>query len=475
MLEVEPDRVAPSKLDTGETSPASGDQKMKMLLSSNCTDSRAAQIRSVAATARGIALQLAAAGLLAALCAAPVLARTPVLSEQNFTDDESNSLFTILFAGTDSNLYALTYPFGTGMWSQMTGIKSRPAIAAGSGVVSSTNDHYGQAEEFYLTTTSTGATHVEQLYTGLNTPYDLSVLSSTPASALPAPTSTLYAFDNDCAGTDNVAYVGTDQHIHVLTWSAGHPWKEQDLTSMGGGGQVEGNVIGGHETPASNEIFYAESNGHIVALWSWLGCSGFPAFNGWHNSEITGNAPGAALAINGGAFSLLYDFPLSRDALFYIDRSHNVQLLVRTWGYPTNGPWQATNLTAAAGSPPAASGSALANRTQGFGDNVSGEVIAYFDATGNIWEILSVPEFDTPWVAEEPSAGFPAAVAGSPLLTDINLNACPNDCEFGDLATEYYYITPDKHVRKLSMIPNQSTVWNLIDITATTGAPVAAP
>jgi hypothetical protein len=421
---------------------------------------------------------LLAACLLAAVCVAPAFARTPVLIQQGFSDAESNPVFAILFAGTDSNLYALTYPFGTGDWAQMTGIQNRPPIAAGSGVVASNNDHYGEPEEFYLTTTSTGATHVEQLFTGQNTPYDLSVLSSTPASALPAPTSTLYAFGNGCADTDNVAYVGTDQHIHVLTWSPNHPWKEQDLTSMGGGGKVEGNVIGGHTTPASNEIFYVEPNGHIVALWSWLGCGGYPAFNGWHNSEITGNVPGAALAINGGALTLLYDYPISRDALFYIDRSHNVQVLLRTWGYPTNGPWQAINLTAVSGSATAGSGSALAIRTEAVGDSVGAEVLAYFDATGSIWSIINVQEQDIAdsWFGGGGGGLSPPAAVGSPLWSDVNDLSCTFvGCEWGDFAEEMYYITTDKHVQRVSNIPNQQANSGSFDITVTTGAPVAAP
>jgi hypothetical protein len=449
---------------------------MKISQTGRRTNTRAARSRSLPIVARVSALAVIVSGVLASLCVAPTFARTPSITGQEFNTNTPNPVFTTFFVGTDSNLYSMTYPYNSGNWGKVTGVQNRPAVSTGSGVLSSFNDHYGQPEMFYLTTTAANATHIEQSYTGLNTPYDLSALSATPASALPSPTSTLGAFSDDCADSDNVFYLGTDKHIHVLTWSPGHPWKEEDLTALAGGVSVAGNQIGAHESQASEEIFYTEANGHVAALWRWSGCPGFGAFNGWHNSDVTAAVPGAALAISGSPLTGFYDGSVPLDAVFYIDTTHHVQELFHAVGYPTNGPWQKINLTTATGLPVAVAGGPLVSQLHGTGLDVSTEEVSYFDSSGHIWQFVSAPETGSSnWGGAEPSAGFPPAAAGSPLFTDVNHVVCFIDCELGDSADEYYYLTSDNHVHRLSIIPNQQVNWVSADITATTGAPVAAP
>ncbi len=115
------------------------------------------------------------------------------------------------------------------------------------------------------------------------------------------------------------------------------------------------------------------------------------------------------------------------------------------------------------------------SQLHGTGLDTGLEEVSYFDSAGHIWQFVSSPESNSPWFGGEPSAGFPAAAAGSPLFTDVNFAVCFIDCELGDHADEYYYLTSDNHVHRLSIIPNQQDSWVSADITATTGAPVSAP
>jgi hypothetical protein len=446
---------------------------------------RAAHFRSIKTVARDTVLPLIALTCAAALCVAPAFARTPAVTGQDYTTNVINPVtetpeleFRSFFVGTDSNLYSMTYPYNTGMWSKVTGSNSRPAVAAGSGVVSSINELLSAQEMFYLITRPGGATHVERSFTSSYFPSDLSEQSHTAVPALPSPVSALVAFSDVCAGTDNVFYAGIDRHIHVLIWSAGHPWKHEDLTLSGGGHKVDSNLITGHESNASEEIFYIGSNGHIETLSRMSGCAGLPAFNGWHENDLTVQAPGAPLPVSGSSLAGFYDAAALRDAVFYLDHNQQVQELYRPVSDPISGFWDRADLTTAAGAPAAIPESPLVSQVHGVAVFAIQEEVSFFDAGGNIWQFTSSPASNVSmWAVGEPSAGFRPAVVGSPLFTDVNQSICFIGCENGDFADEYYYIAEvrnthkELHIQKLSIVPNQAVAWSSTDITATTGAP----
>jgi len=208
----------------------------------------------------------ATAKRLALLALLTVLA-VPGLSSTAFTQalalDNYNNGQTVYFVGDDNNLYEMSYPFATGDWSQLTGANGAPAMAVKSGLAAIYNSIYGAPEEYYLTSTS-GGLHVEQLY---GTGYSATDLTQKYAGAPAAPGSTLVGFIDSCAQTDNVFYVGANQDLELLTWSANRPWSQLDLTQTFSHVQVAGTVLTAHEASQSEEVFFVGTNQHVYEMW----------------------------------------------------------------------------------------------------------------------------------------------------------------------------------------------------------------
>ena len=154
------------------------------------------------------------------------------------------------------------------------------------------------------------------------------------AGAVPAAINTsLAGYVDSCAGTNNVFYVGNDQHVHLLTSSAKSGWlfSDVDLTEKTNAGiiTVSGGALAGHifapNTPAQSEnVYYLGSNG-LVNEMSLLtsggqGCGpvSWPGFE-WAGFPLEGQ--NAAI---GSPLADFYDAAANSDSVFYVGTDNNL-------------------------------------------------------------------------------------------------------------------------------------------------------
>jgi hypothetical protein len=168
-------------------------------------------------------------------------------------------------------------------------------------------------EVFYLTPRpSTSATQtlfdVEQIYNDAHLYTSLTLPSPSSPGAAPgaetaAVSSSLVGYIDPCVGyqgagpitgSDNVFYVGANQHVELLTSpaSAGSAWSFLDFTGkLQSGVTSVGGVLSGHISGLGmpyqrEEVFYIGSVGsvnHVFELWRWSGCPifGWERYDGW--------------------------------------------------------------------------------------------------------------------------------------------------------------------------------------------------
>jgi hypothetical protein len=390
----------------------------------------------------------------------------------------------VFYAGPGSNLYEMYYPFAAGDWAQVTGVGSIPARAQNSGIASWVNGIYSETHEFYLTQTSSGL-HLEQLWGPTFSPTDLTALTNAEPAAS---ASSIVGFTDTCAQSDNVFYVGANQHLILLTWSPNPGTSAIDLTAKYGAPAVSGTSLTAHEAQASEEIFYVGTNQQVYEMWRWSGCSGEPAFDGWHTTDVsTANGADAPNAIAGSALTSFFDNtgPVSTpqfDAVFYIDANNNVEELYMSNYVPNVSAWNRVNVTSQTGIR-AGSASSLANTVTGYcypctPGNV--ENVYFEDQNSELWAVRSSPwaSDQVTWLATNASyaAGAPLALSGTPLATDVNYLVCqPEGCESDDVPEELYFVNgSNDHVELMQYTPANGPTfgWTTSDITALTGAPV---
>jgi hypothetical protein len=370
--------------------------------------------------------------------------------------DQVDSKLTAFYIARDSNLYGLEYPWAQKQWSQVTGTGGRPAVAKGSGIATYLNTINGTPEVFYLAATSQGE-HVEQLWGSTWSSNDLTSATRAPAAATG---SRLVGHIDSCANTDNLFYVGSDQHIRLLTWTPTRGWTSADLTRASRTGGALGTALIGHLTGASEEVFYFDARKHVHELWRWSGCPNGPRFDGWHNSDLNvANGNGAPNAMAASPLAGFYDAKANADAIFYIDTSGELRELFFS---PSS--WSNIDVTKVSGGPRPAAGSSLVAHVNTI---AASEEVYFTDADSNVREVWAWSTSARAWNAPSytingQAGGAPAAAPGSPLATDMNTLANSD---------EVYYIGVDKEAHLLSW--NQT--WSSTDITAASGAPSPVP
>jgi len=156
------------------------------------------------------------------------------------------------------------------------------------------------------------------------------ITNSHPAQpATPAfPGSKLVGFIDSCAQTDNVFYVGTDHHVHLMTWAPAPGWTTEDLTGLTGTGNVLGTMLmGSYQGRGRGSVLYRIGQPRARAL-AWSNCSNGPGFDGWHNQDVNNaNSNGAPNAAAGSPLAGFYDSAAGSDAVFYIDSSGDLREL----------------------------------------------------------------------------------------------------------------------------------------------------
>jgi hypothetical protein len=388
-----------------------------------------------------------------------------------------------------SNIYDINYSYPqvpaapTHSWSRVTGVSGRPSIASGSPIASYVNTIYNAPEEFYLTSTASGL-HVEQLWGNQLSPTDLNTLTHSSVPAIQG--SSVVGFMDSCALTDNVFYVGTDQHIHMLVWGApGAPspalsgWSQVDLTVKSGTVAAGGFALTAHEASQSEEVFYIGTDHHVHELWRWSGCSGGAQYDGWHNSDVTlANQNGSPPASFGPLTSFFDDNGNDVDAVFFVDSiGHLHELYMSNYMTPVN-EWVHADVTSQTGVAVGALSPLVSQptTTQNFQESVY-----FLDAHSNVWVASSapIPSGYVSWGALNltSSAGAAPAAAHSPLAADVDFVICntiPGGCGTDQRLSsraEVYYMGTDQHVHMLAQENEIGPNWFATDLTVATGAP----
>jgi 3D (Asp-Asp-Asp) domain-containing protein len=168
-----------------------------------------------------------------------------------------------------------------GVWhaADPTAAAGAPAAASGSPVKVQINTIANTDEVFYLGTDS----HVHELWSSAGVWH-----AADPTAAAGAPAavsgSAIAAQINTIANTDEVFYLGTDLHVHEL-WSSAGVWHAADPTAAAGGpSAVSGSPVAAqiNTIATTDEVFYLGTDQHVHQLWYSGGI--------WHAVDVTAAA-----------------------------------------------------------------------------------------------------------------------------------------------------------------------------------------
>ncbi|MGB9234058.1 MAG: hypothetical protein WCC04_06560 [Terriglobales bacterium] len=341
--------------------------------------------------------------------------------------DSANKQLQVYTLGTDQNThYNFTvdqFAFNGATWSSTDlGNLGAPLASQGSPVISYEYTIYDTTEAFYLTS---DAQDVEQLW-GYNwAPNNLTVL----ANAQPATVgSRLVGYIDPIAVSDNVFYQGTDQHVHLLTWSEAGGWTE-DTRLAHAPAAAFASALTGHMTAAAEEIFFVGTNNHVYQLWRWS-----KNYDGWHVTDVTIANGTKPLAAAGSPLAGFYDPAAGTDAVLYVGTNHHVYELL----FSPSSVWSSIDVTGQSGAPNAIDGSMLAAHLN---TSANSEEVFFVAGGGPLQELWSwsktVPAWNT-----YPLDTAVAPETASPLATDMDSLTSPS-------RDEVYYVGTDGSVHEM--------------------------
>ena len=174
----------------------------------------------------------------------------------------------------------------------------------------------------------------------------------------------------------HINYVDADGHVHELWYqSPNGPWLHNDLTDISQGNPpsaAPGSALAGYETSANGQqhVNYLDANGHVHEL--------VYKEPSWQAGDLTAGT-GAPPAAPGSRLDGYVTSANGQMHINYLDANGHVHELV--YKEPS---WQAGDLTAGAGAPPAAPGSALAGYETSFNNQ---QHVNYLDADGHVHEL----------------------------------------------------------------------------------------
>jgi hypothetical protein len=242
--------------------------------------------------------------------------------------------------------------------------------------------------------------------------------------------------------SDHVEYIGADQHVWELWWN-GSNWEDEDLTQTAklatkaaAGSALTSLLYPGNE----DHVEFIGDDQHVYEFW-YTGST-------WQATDLTAQTGAPNAASPSALTSLLY--PGNEDHVEYVGSDGDVHEF-----WYNGSTWQTTDLTAQTGAPSAASPSALTSLLYpGNEDHV--EYIGSDQHVHQFW-------YNGTWHTTDLTAQTGAPNAASPgALTSLLYNGNQDHVEFIDSVG---------HVQELWY--NGST-WQFTDLTAETGAPLAA-
>lgn len=341
------------------------------------------------------------------------------------------------YLGADQHVHALFSSGGTWAHSDITATANAPLAAPGSALSSGPNSIANSQEVEYLGVDQ----HVHALFYNGSTwqPADLTSFAGAP---LAAPGTSIAANFNSIANTKEVEYLGNDQHVYQL-WYSG-TWQIRDLTALAGAPLAAPRSAltdTFNSTVNTQEVKYIGTDQHVYAFF----------YNGltWQIADLT-SFTGAPLAAPGSALAANFNPVGNVQEAVYLGSDQHVHQL---W---YNGNWNTNDLTVSAGAPLALPGSALSDE---FNPISNTQHVTYLD----IDQHVHVLYFTGTWQHVDVSAqsGAPVALPGTPLVSTFDRLSN---------AMEIEYLGTDQHVHQLFYT---GTVWTTNDLTSQTGAPPA--
>jgi len=354
------------------------------------------------------------------------------LASNHDTVNDLLNVYHLAEVANSSNVHLDEFAFNGG-WSlkDVNASSTAPAATIGSPVASYENTIYGAPEAFYLVPNSAGSEQVEQLW---GTAWSPSSLTNSAKAQPAAVGSGLAGFIDPIAVTDNVFYQGTDQHVHLLTWSPGAPWTE-DLRVANSNAPVAAfaSTLTGHMTASSEELFYLGTNQHVYELWRWS-----EHFDGWHLTDVTLANSTKPLAAIGSSLAGFYDFNAGTDAVFYVGTDQHVHELLFS-----GNTWTGVDATAQSGSPNPNAGTSLAAHINTIANSEEVFFVNGDQTIGELWSwSTTTPAWNRNDISTSASGNPILASPGSPLAVDIDSVTNPQ-------RDEVFYIGTDGSVREL--------------------------
>jgi hypothetical protein len=311
--------------------------------------------------------------------------------------------------------------------TSVTGNPIPPAVI-GSPLLTYENTIYQAPETFYLVANNQGIMQIEQLWGENSNPNNLS-----GSAQAPTPASSLAGFIDPIVGTDNVFYQGTDQHIHLLSWSPGQPWAEDTrIASANAPVAAFASQLSGHMTAQSEELFYVGSNQHVYELWRWS-----KNYDGWHLTDVTIANGTKTLAAVGTTLAGFWDSAAGTDVVFYMGVDQHARELLFAGSI-----WSGIDVTGTSHAPALAVGSAI---TAHFNTSAGSEEVFVVNQDQTLEEMWSWPSQTPTWNAQDTFSGNAASAQlvnlGSPLTTDMD--------SVSMLTDEVYYVGTDGNVHEV--------------------------
>jgi hypothetical protein len=264
-------------------------------------------------------------------------------------------------------------------------------------------------------------------------------LTATTGGALAASNTSITGAMDPIANTEDVEYIGTDQHVHEF-WYNG-TWHTSDIT-IASGAAPNADSSSGINTLMNTianamEVHYIGTDHHVYSLWYPLGGGG-----AWHAVDHTIN-DGAPLAGSGSPLTSAADTIAGTEDLEYVGANQHVYIL---W---YNGLWHPDDLTVASGAANLASNGGLHTLVNTIANTMEVDYVGTDQHVYGFW-------YNGIWHSTDLTitTGAPAAVAASPLTSAADTVAGTIDLVF---------VGTDLHVHQLWY----NGLWHNTDLTAT--------
>lgn len=233
--------------------------------------------------------------------------------------------------------------------------------------------------------------HVRHLFRNPNSSWaqeDLSAMTG----IVPASPRGLTSFEDVARDSQQVFFVGTNQHVYEIFGTPGNPWAALDVT-VNTGAPLTASTLNSYVNLRndSQNLVYVGTNQHVYHLFALVGTS-------WSTEDLNA-ATGAAPALPDTLTSFV-DHIYHAEQIFFIGTNRHVYHFFATPG----GPWGVEDMTVQTGAPLAAS--SLASF-----DDVwhSTQQILFIGLDGHVYHFFAVP--GNPWALEDVTASASATLA----------------------------------------------------------------